>query len=421
MLKSAISQYLLMVLFLPLYAWAQYDPNHFDPDNAAHWYRKAFELYEEPNGFDLDEYIHYEKELMPEVERYLVSQKAVIDLITKATQIEHCNWEFDPLANGVYTPNPYLTDVKNIAILLIANSHHKEMKEQCRNIQNQFEPVLQLSSHVDSEVLINHLVSLAIRSMAYEAIREYLNRHSNLQLVDLYRAKSFINNESKHQKLSYKDTLMGDIQTTTKILTNYKAYIYTDQFWTEQLGIPVKKLSGDFYKRNLEFYRDYKLKIQSYLDLPYPQATQKIDELGKSLHEKSRNYFAKHIDILEKEANSLTGRKLLTEIDVKHIEKCDFFYTVIATTGSSTMLSIETRVQTKLNALQSGIELLIQYRTTKKIPERLPFNSPKDLFSDKPFLIIKTKNGFKLKCQRENLNDNKIHEYEFALSKDTLQ
>ena len=40
---------LLALLTITAAATAQYDPNHFDPDNAAHWYRKAFALYEEPN------------------------------------------------------------------------------------------------------------------------------------------------------------------------------------------------------------------------------------------------------------------------------------------------------------------------------------------------------------------------------------
>ena len=34
-----------------------YDPNDFDEGNAAHWYRKAFALYEEPEGIDPSEYV----------------------------------------------------------------------------------------------------------------------------------------------------------------------------------------------------------------------------------------------------------------------------------------------------------------------------------------------------------------------------
>ena len=41
-----------------------------------------------------------------------------------------------------------------------------------------------------------------------------------------------------------------------------------------------------------------------------------------------------------------------------------------------------------------------------------------DLFSGKPFLIIKTADGFKLKCQGEDLGRrNKTHEFEFKLPK----
>ncbi len=182
------------------------------------------------------------------------------------------------------------------------------------------------------------------------------------------------------------------------------------------------------------------LKRQSYLDLPYPQAVQKCSELGDELRNQFKQYFIEYIDVLDKKFD-ISGRQIpaFEDVDIEYIENCDFLFTSIYGSYSTTVFSIDTKIRTKLNALEAGIRLLIQYPKTKKIPKTIPFNSPKDLFSNKPFLIIKTEDGFKLKCQGEDLSrsqikkktekldikppdnisfDNEIHEYEFKLPKD---
>src|SRR5210317_2210807 len=47
--KYSTLLYLLLIVCPPVCTFAQYDPNNFDPDNATHWYQRAFVLYEEPN------------------------------------------------------------------------------------------------------------------------------------------------------------------------------------------------------------------------------------------------------------------------------------------------------------------------------------------------------------------------------------
>ncbi len=223
----------LAILILSLSAFAKYDPNNFTPDNAAYWYQKAFDLYEEPNGFDLSDYTTGDVKITPQVEQYLIRQQPVIDLLKKAAQIEHCDWQFDPLADGIYSVNPYLSKAKKTTLLLLADGKYKERKDPDIGINTLFEPVLQLASHIDSGVLIDHLVALGLRSMTYDDIREYLNRHTNCQVTDLYMAKTFIRNESKRQKISYKDTIDHEIAYTTRILTHPKEYIYKDTYWTD--------------------------------------------------------------------------------------------------------------------------------------------------------------------------------------------
>ena len=116
--------------------------------------------------------------------------------------------------------------------------------------------------------------------------------------------------------------------------------------------------------------------------------------------------------------DNLDGQ-FLADVDIEHIEKCDFLYTMISGANSISMFSIDTRIRTELNALQVGIDVLIRYRSEKKVPERLPFSSPKDLFTEKLFEIIKTEDGFKLKTgDNTKWGGTKISEYEFILPKE---
>jgi hypothetical protein len=240
----------VLTVCLSVCTFAQYDPNHFDPNNAAHWYRKAFALYEEPNDIDLDAYIGGKIELTPAIADFLKSQKPVIDLVTKAAQIEHCDWQHEYLANGTFSLPPYSYSGKNIAILLLAYGKYQEDTNPDITINSIFEPPLRLASHIDSNVLIDHLVACAIRSITYDEILKYLNRHLNCSVAYLDRAEMFIRNKAVRPKISYADTMNSEIKFATIILTQYKEYIYNDTYWIQDWGVPVEKLSEAFYKRN---------------------------------------------------------------------------------------------------------------------------------------------------------------------------
>ena len=409
--------YLGMFLVLSFCTFAKYDPNTFDPDNAAHWYRKAFALYEEPNGIDLGEFVYGEMELTPKIEKFLEKQQPVIELIKKASQLEHCDWEIEPLLHDISPHLDVAENAKNISYFLLANIRYCETKNQKRKIFDDFKLSLQLAYNIDSNVLIRHLTSLALRTMTYDAIHEYLNRHLDCKINFLYNIENLIKKEYQLYKFSYIDTRNHGVKLAIKHLTDYKKHIYSDKWWTEEWGIPVEKLSEDFYRRNLDFHKNYMHTIQNFLELPYPEATKKIDLFNQTFFESIRNYFSEHKEAIDKRINNLDGL-MLADIELEHIEKCDFLYTIISASHLTTTFSIETKTLTKLNALKVGTKLLIEHRETKEIPETLPLNSPIDLFSNKPFLIVKTEDGFKLKCQGKDLTNDEINEYEFKLPKD---
>jgi hypothetical protein len=53
----------------------------------------------------------------------------------------------------------------------------------------------------------------------------------------------------------------------------------------------------------------------------------------------------------------------------------------------------------------------------EKLPDEIPADSPKDLFSGKDFEYEKTKDGFVFRCRGKDLFKDEIHEYEFKVPK----
>lgn len=70
------------------------------------------------------------------------------------------------------------------------------------------------------------------------------------------------------------------------------------------------------------------------------------------------------------------------------------------------------------NAYYIASVIYYQHARTGKLLDAMPKGMPKDPFSGKDFLLIKTEEGFKIKCQGSNLfvtKTNKVHEFKFAI------
>lgn len=81
------------------------------------------------------------------------------------------------------------------------------------------------------------------------------------------------------------------------------------------------------------------------------------------------------------------------------------------------MVSYKTRAETHANALRVAIELFLIRAQTEQLPDALPLDLPKDVFSGKDFEYEKTKESFVLRCRAKDLNKDKIHQYEFKIKK----
>ena len=79
------------------------------------------------------------------------------------------------------------------------------------------------------------------------------------------------------------------------------------------------------------------------------------------------------------------------------------------------LYTLEMRKNTDMNATGAAIDIYITNAQKGQLPDELPQGLPKDLFSEKDFLYVKTNDGFTLHCQGKNLDKDEIHKYEFKI------
>jgi hypothetical protein len=77
----------------------------------------------------------------------------------------------------------------------------------------------------------------------------------------------------------------------------------------------------------------------------------------------------------------------------------------------------EVRTGTFFNAIRAAVEVYIIKAKSGRLPDELPADLPKDLFSDKDFEYEKTKSGFTLRCRGKDLDKDEIYQYEFKVAK----
>ena len=75
------------------------------------------------------------------------------------------------------------------------------------------------------------------------------------------------------------------------------------------------------------------------------------------------------------------------------------------------------KAQSYSRATKAAIEVYLIKAKTGKLPAELPQVSLKDPFSGRKFAYKVTSNGFVISCQGKDLQEGKIHEYEFKVKK----
>ncbi len=405
LVQAGVSIFFSVLLLIPATA--------AETENAADLYNKAFKLYKQsPEGLKekFENYVSGENPISKEIEEYLKSQQPVIHLVEQASRINRCDWDFVYLKDPNHIVPPYVSPARNLTRILIADArlnvsqkNYTEAFQKCRTL-------FKMVYHIDENIVISHLVSLSSKAFAYDFLQDLLNTES-LDVGTLEMIQNLLSEGSKSQfdwnkcidyELNYHKTHAKE--SLTEI---FSIYLKTGDL---DHPIPVVDyISNDFIERNLSRLSKQSRETESLLEQPYSTAFPGIEEIQSETKKDLRKYLRFCCD-----PNNLEISYLSME-DLDYLQACDSFFASFFPLFNTTVYSIDTRVQTELNALKTAVNL---YRIKIRIghlPDTLPYDQPTDLFSGKPFLYEITTTGFVLRCQGKDLSRDKIHEWEFRV------
>jgi hypothetical protein len=148
----------------------------------------------------------------------------------------------------------------------------------------------------------------------------------------------------------------------------------------------IRNADNAFFKANKQYFLEYLSACLTAVDLPYPKSYNQLEKLVKKSENDSKN-------------------------------NPDTFISTYLTPALSKVICLDIKSKTQFNAVKAALDLYITKSKSGKLPNELPEDMPKDLFSGKDFKYKKTGSGFVLHCQGKDLSKDEIYKYEFKVPK----
>jgi len=363
------------------------------PDNAALLYYQAFLLYEKPDDtMDkmLSDFLDDKIKANEVIEQYIEKNRKVIDFIITAADTPSCDWGYD-YSQGLELAMPNLAQLRQVtylmqteAKLLAEQADYRMALEHCLSMHK-------MALHSADSTIVGYLVAIAISGRANSTIQDILkDTAEDLQTLDWLRNQV----DKISERFPQFETVIQHEQNTLGIyMTRERFYeLISNEGLVEEpslLKIAQERfLAADeqFFTRNRDYWQSHFAAVKAALDKPYSQAFAELQRVGNK-----------------------------AKSDV--IENPNATATAILAGPFDRVYSLSVRLRTHLNSVGAAIDIYQIKAKTGQLPDSLPADSPKDLFSGKDFEYEKTTEGFILRCQGKNLARNEIHEYEFKVPK----
>jgi len=359
----------------------------YPPDNAAVLYYRACLIYDANDMMTnkVTDFVKGNIGIDKEIKDYVQKNKFAIKYFVDAGDAPNCDWGLD-YSEGIELQMPRLAPLRILARIVQAqakiaadSADYKRALELCLSIH-------EASPHIaDGGVLISHLVGISLNALANQCIMEILPQISDNPDMLIW-LKNQIYDVSERSP-SVKVSINGDLRICSQDINKEKAeYILKmsgDDIPKDKRKI-IRNADEAFFKANKEYFLDYLSTCLTAVDLPYPQSYEQLEKLAKKPANESK-------------------------------KNPDAIMSTLVTPALSTILCLDLKIRTQFNAVKTALNLYIIRAKSNQLPDELPANLPKDLFSGKDFEYEKTKDGFVLRCQGKDLSKDKIYEYEFKV------
>ncbi len=375
----------------------------YPPDNAAVLYYKAALLYapddemakliEDFSGQSAD----FSKANLNKIREFVNENRSTIDAVIDASTVKNCDWGLD-FSEGLEMEVP-LGSMRKLIHLVLADAKILAKDDDFETALGRCMSLYKMARHMNDRVFISYLFGVAVNGKANSCVTQIIsdmpqdlqklarlkNRLVEIDSIPL-SVKPALISERDVVLMSMAPEHIPDIVSLVRIgLEVDKSLSEEDKSAKEKVLSSVLSFDNAMIERNKKYFENFFVGIIDAFDMPYPEG------------------YAVLAELCEKAEKQMSQGN------------ADAALTVIFRPAVGKMLSIVTRFKTHNNAIRTAIELYMIKAKTGKLPEELPADLPGDLFSGKPFDYEKTSNGFILRCQGEEVNTGKVHQYEFKV------
>jgi len=308
-----------------------------------------------------------------------------IHFVEAGTKVTACDWgvefsqEFDALM-------PQLAQMRFMTFVLIADARVLAADGDYRAALERCVMTETFARHVGDDTLISYLVSIAVRNLAYKCIQEVAGLAAGdaelLQWLKNELAKSTINTLTPTRPLKFEIEITTDLMQMENIEKLARVLGESDE---KKMAEISSKADAKILQKARQLYTE---SINSSIEvwnmpIPYKQAHSQLKKLEN--------------DFDLNDPASVAAKAFVPTI--------------------ARILTLKTRAEAHINAINAGIEILLDRARTGSLADTLPTGLPKDAFSGKDFEYEKTKEGFILRCPGKDLDKGELYQYEFKLSK----
>jgi len=366
----------------------------YPPDNAAVLYYKAFLMLQEPS----EEVKNMMREMREgkiksndQIKQHLQDNRNVMEFAEAAAEIRQCDWGYD-ISRGLGVLMPELLNLRLTAFMFTAKAQILAEEGDYKAALSKCLTIHKMARHMSDSLLISYLVGASLNNLANQRIEDFLSimpedietlvwlKSQTVSIsvnapsikVAMAREKEIAMQELRRERIDSLLEAMGDDFVTDEITAD-----------------AVKKVrAGDrkFFKDNREYYAGLMDDIIVALDLPYQQSHRKLDRLN---------------DRVQKDAKTNPAAIMAA----------------LLVPANSRVLTIGTKRSTFFNAIRAAIDIYIVKAKTGRLPDTLPADLPRDMFSGEDFEYEKIKDGFVLRCRGKDLDKDEIYQYDFKVSK----
>lgn len=388
--NNKLTKYILITLIL-----AVSTPLGFalppDPDNAALLYYQAFLLYEQPDDSTrglLKDLSQGKIDPNEKIIEYVEGCHTALELAMIASEIPMCNWGVR-FSEGFAANLPFLAQVRLLYRLIVADARILAGQSDYKQALSRCLAAKRIGQHMGDDIIISVLVAISIDTGVNNCIRDFLGsmpadadtlQWLKTQLATVPTRALSINHALKlEQEVALRTMQIDNIDMLVEILTGAGIEV-SDEMLEAADEMSLEKCR--------EHYSNHMSAMQNVLSAPMTYA-KKYSEL-KKLDERAQS---------EKKQNT------------------DAVLTAFLAPATAKAYNRSVRANAINNATRTAVDVYIIKANTGKLPDVIPADSPKDPFSGQDFGYEKTKEGFILRCQAEDLENNEIHQYEFKVKK----